>query len=138
MIGANSNPSEDSRPSVSVVSRDSTSTSPDCSAVNRFCVVSGENFTLLASPNTAAAMAWQVSASMPFMTPWLSGSENPAVSPAVPHTSMPRAFTASSVCEPLACAWAGVAKHAASAVAAIAPAASRAACRVVLTMIRSS
>ncbi len=40
-----------SRCKVQVVLRDSTSTSPDCSAVKRCCAVSGTYLTLLASPN---------------------------------------------------------------------------------------
>ena len=93
-----------SRPSVQVVLRDSMSTSPDCSAVKRFCVVVGTNFVLFTSPSAAVATARQESASMPRMTPWLSGSEKPGTVPAMPHSICPRFSTASSVAEPDPCA----------------------------------
>ena len=51
------NPSDASRVSVKVVLRDKTSTSPDCSAVNRTCEFRGTYFTFSLSPNTAAAKA---------------------------------------------------------------------------------
>ena len=86
---------------VQVVSRISTSTSPDCSAVKRLVEVSGTYFTLDVSAKIAAARARQPSASRPFITPWLSGSEKPGVDPSTPQTSCPRALIASSVAEPL-------------------------------------
>ena len=49
-----------SRLIVQVVLRDSTSISPDCSAVKRSLAVSGVNLTLVASPKTAAATARQI------------------------------------------------------------------------------
>ena len=54
-----------SREMVQVELRDSTSISPDCSAVKRSLAVSGVNFTFFASPKSAAATARQKSASMP-------------------------------------------------------------------------
>ena len=50
-------------------------------------------FTLVASPKIALAMARHESASMPRITPWLSGSEKLAELPITPQTSAPRAFT---------------------------------------------
>jgi hypothetical protein len=43
------------REKVMVVLRDSTSTWPDCSTGQRCCTEVGVNFTLVASPSTAAA-----------------------------------------------------------------------------------
>ncbi len=54
-----SKPSEVSRDSVQVVLRLSMSTSPDCSAVKRFCAVVGTKRTRLASLNRAMATARQ-------------------------------------------------------------------------------
>ncbi|MOA62761.1 hypothetical protein D3C78_1882800 [compost metagenome] len=54
-----------SRELVQVLLRERMSTSPDCSAVKRSLAVSGLNFTLEASPNTAAATARQTSTSIP-------------------------------------------------------------------------
>ena len=48
-----------SRERVQVVLRAITSTSPDCSAVKRFCAVVGTKRTLFGSPNSAAAKARQ-------------------------------------------------------------------------------
>ncbi|MCY1426408.1 hypothetical protein D9M71_422270 [compost metagenome] len=61
-----------SRELVQVVLRDSTSISPDCSAVKRSLAVSGLYLTLLASPNTAAAMPRQTSTSIPLYCPFAS------------------------------------------------------------------
>src|SRR6478752_7648285 len=83
-----------------------TSTSPDCTAGSRCAGARLTNFTLLASPNTAAATARQESASMPRITPWLSGSEKLAEVPITPQFSTPRALTAANVGEVVAGAWA--------------------------------
>ena len=48
-----------SRVKVSVLSRISTSISPDCSTVKRTLAVVGTNLTFSASPSTAAAIARQ-------------------------------------------------------------------------------
>ena len=66
-----------SRVSVTEVLRDSTSTSPDCSAVKRCCETSGTHFTLLASPSSAAAIALPTSTSRPLHWPLLSAAEKP-------------------------------------------------------------
>jgi len=57
----------------------------------------------------AAATARQVSASMPWVTPLLSASENPATPVDTPQTSWPRDLMVSMVAEPLPCAIAGAA-----------------------------
>src|SRR5215467_2851439 len=93
----NTTPSVASRVSVQVLLRDRTSTSPACSEVKRCCEFSGTNLTLLASFRTAAATAWQKSTSRPDQTPLLSAFENPGPDVLTPHTSWPRALTASSV-----------------------------------------
>src|SRR5215471_14920457 len=90
------------------------STSPDCTATRRCGGVRLTYFTLLASPNTAAAIARHESASMPRITPWLSGSEKLAELPITPQLSVPRDFTAASVGEVVGAA-AGVAAVCASA-----------------------
>jgi hypothetical protein len=59
------------------VLRDRTSTSPDCTAVKRCWIDSGWKRTFVASPNIAAAIARQMSTSMPRQFPWASGIENP-------------------------------------------------------------
>ena len=87
-----------SRVMVSVVWRISTSISPDCSAVKRCTAVSGTKRTLDGSPNMAAATPRQRSASMPRQTPWLSGSEKPAMPTLTPQFSVPRWRTASKAC----------------------------------------
>ncbi len=69
-------------------------------------VVVGTNFTS-GLPRMAAATARQVSASMPWITPLLSASENPATPVDTPHTSWPRDLMASMVADPLPCAAAG-------------------------------
>src|SRR5215472_14235496 len=94
---ANCTPERVSRDIVHVRFAYSTSTSPLCSAVSRCCAVSETNFTLFASPKIAAAIARHESASMPRITPWLSGSEKPADEPITPQMRLPRALTAASV-----------------------------------------
>src|SRR3954452_10174378 len=90
-------PSEVSRDKVQVVLRDSTSTSPDCSAVNRSLADSGTYFTLVGSLKIAAAMARQTSTSSPVQLP-LSSSDEKAGRPwLTPHASMPRSLTVLSV-----------------------------------------
>ncbi|MCY1431000.1 hypothetical protein D3C76_665710 [compost metagenome] len=74
-----------SRELVQVVLRDSTSISPDCSAVKRSLAVSGLNLTLFASPNTAAAMPRQTSTSMPLYLPLASAKEKPGRPSLMPH-----------------------------------------------------
>ena len=61
------------------------------------CAVSGVKRTLAASPNTAAATAWQRSTSIPRQTPLESGCENPASPVLTPHCTKPFAFTESRV-----------------------------------------
>jgi hypothetical protein len=56
---------------------------------------------LLASPQSAAAIARQTSTSMPFHTPRESGCEKPASPVFTPHCTKPFFCTASSV----DCAW---------------------------------
>src|SRR5438270_3826006 len=90
-------PSEASRVKVHVLLRESTSISPACSEEKRCCELSGTYFTLLASLSTAAATARQKSTSSPVHLPWLSALEKPGPEVFTPHTSWPRAFTASSV-----------------------------------------
>src|SRR6185295_9430583 len=90
-------PSEASRVSVQVLLRERTSTSPACSEVKRCCELSGTNLTLLASFSTAAATALQKSTSSPVHLPWLSALEKPGPEVLTPHTTWPRALTASSV-----------------------------------------
>src|SRR5689334_16479552 len=103
-------PSEASRVSVHVLLRESTSISPACSDEKRCCELSGTNLTLFASLSTAAATALQKSTSSPVHLPWLSAFEKPGPDVFTPHTTWPRAFTASSVLP----AWAGRAKAAAA------------------------
>ena len=69
------------------VLRSSTSISPDCRAVNRFCVEVVTKRTLPASPSAAAAMARQLSASSPRITPVLSARAKPGMVPEVPHVT---------------------------------------------------
>ncbi len=73
-------------------------------------------------------MVRQPSASIPCITPLLSGNENPATTPATPQASWPRARTASSVAEPLPWAYAAPTPALAS-VAAIAATAIGMVCR---------
>src|SRR6185312_6255437 len=91
-------PSEVSRESVQVVLRDSTSISPDCSAVKRSLADSGTNFTLVGSLKMAAATARQTSTSMPVQLPLSSGAEKPGKPWLTPQDSMPRSLTVLSVC----------------------------------------
>ncbi len=90
-------PSEASRVRVQVLLRDSTSISPACSDEKRCCELSGTNLTLFASFSTAAATALQKSTSSPVQRPWLSAFEKPGPEVLTPHTTWPRALTASSV-----------------------------------------
>src|SRR5678816_3357071 len=93
----NTTPSDASRESVQVLLRDSTSISPACSDAKRCCELSGTYLTLSASLRTAAATARQQSTSSPDHLPWLSADEKPGPEVLTPHTTWPRAFTASSV-----------------------------------------
>ena len=52
---------------------------------DRPLAVSGLNLTLVASPNTAAATARQVSTSMPVQLPLSSGLEKPGSPVVTPH-----------------------------------------------------
>ena len=90
-------PIEASRVSVHVVLRESTSTSPDCSAVKRCCALSGVHLTLPASPSTAAASALQMSVSRPIQLPLLSTAENPGKPVLTPQAMRPCWRTVSSV-----------------------------------------
>src|SRR5215210_6381351 len=83
-------PSEVSRDEVQVVLRASTSTSPDCSAVNRSFAVSATNFTLVGSLKTAAASARQKSTSRPVQLPCASGRPKPPSVPLAPQLTIPR------------------------------------------------
>ncbi|KMJ90529.1 hypothetical protein ACH58_08975 [Achromobacter xylosoxidans] len=78
-------PSVVSRAIVGVTLRVSTSTSPDCSAVKRACVVNGVRRNLLASLKTVAAMARHMSTSSPCQLPLLSGEEKPWMPVDTPH-----------------------------------------------------
>src|SRR6185369_7913522 len=115
-----------SRVIVHVMLAKATSTSPDCTAGRRCAGARLTNFTLLASPNTAAAIARHESASMPRITPWLSGSEKLAELPITPQVSTPRAFTAASVGELVGAAAGAEAGVCASAPAVASPPASSA------------
>ena len=66
-----------SRDKVHVVFLDRMSISPDVKAVNLSLALSGVNFTLLASPSTAAATALQTSTSTPDQFPAASALEKP-------------------------------------------------------------
>src|SRR6185295_9231810 len=91
-------PSEVSRDSVQVVLRDSTSISPDCSAVKRSLADSGTNLILVASLKIAAAIARQMSTSRPVQLPLSSGVEKPGRPWLTPQDSMPRSLTVLRVC----------------------------------------
>src|SRR6185437_15702161 len=91
-------PSEVSRESVHVVLRDSTSISPDCSAVKRSFADSGTNLTLLGSLKMTAAIARQTSTSIPVQLPLSSGAEKPGRPWLTPQDNMPRSVTVLSVC----------------------------------------
>src|SRR5690606_30146142 len=86
-----------SRELVQVVLRDSTSISPDCSAVKRSLAVSGLNLALSASRTTAAATARQTSTSIPLYWPLASVYEKPGKPSLTPHCTKPLLFTASRV-----------------------------------------
>src|SRR6195952_3226011 len=96
-------PSEVSRDSVQVVLRDSTSISPDCSAVKRSLADSGTNLTLVGSLKMAAATARQMSTSRPVQLPLSSGEEKPGRPWLTPQDSIPRSLTVLSVCAVAAC-----------------------------------
>src|SRR5438270_9188497 len=91
-------PSEVSRDSVQVVLRESTSISPDCSAVKRSLADSGTNLTLVGSSKIAAATARQTSTSIPVQLPLSSGEENPGRPWLTPQDNSPRSLTVLSVC----------------------------------------
>src|SRR5690606_28879214 len=74
----------------------SMSISPDCSAVKRCGGFKGTNFTLEASPNTAAATARQTSTSRPCHSPLLSVPEKPGAEVFTPHTTWSLVLTESS------------------------------------------
>ena len=97
LIAGNSMPSWTSRWNVMVVTRDSTSISPVCSAVKRCAAVNGVKRTFVASPSTAAAIARQTSTSRPRHCPCSSGVENPAMPVLTPHWTKPLRRTPSSV-----------------------------------------
>ena len=96
-------PSEVSRDSVQVVLRESTSISPDCSAVKRSLADSGTNLTLVGSLKIAAAIARQISTSSPVQLPLSSGDEKPGRPWLTPQDSMPRSLTVLRVCAVAAC-----------------------------------
>src|ERR1700712_773152 len=96
-------PSDVSRDNVQVVLRDSTSISPDCSAVKRSLADSGTNLTLAASLKIAAAIARQISTSRPAQLPLSSGAEKPGNPWLTPQDSMPRSLTVLRVCAVAAC-----------------------------------
>src|SRR5207302_4205845 len=89
---------EVSRESVQVVLRESTSISPDCSAVKRSLADNGTNLTLVGSLKIAAATARQTSTSSPVQLPLSSGDEKPGKPWLTPQDSMPRSLTVLSVC----------------------------------------
>src|ERR1700712_585871 len=91
-------PSDVSRDSVQGVLRDSTSISPDCSAVKRSLADSGTNLTLVASLKMAAATARQEPASGPAQLPLSSGDEKPGRPWLTPQDNMPRSLTVLRVC----------------------------------------
>src|SRR6185437_2791769 len=91
-------PSAVSRDSVQVVLRDSTSISPDCSAVKRSFAESGTNLILVGSLKTAAAIARQMSTSRPVQLPLSSGVEKPGRPWLTPQDSVPRSLIVFSVC----------------------------------------
>src|SRR6478736_18988 len=91
-------PSEVSRERVQVVLRESTSISPDCSAVKRSLADNGTYLTLLGSLKTAAAIARQTSTSSPVQLPLSSGSEKPASPWVTPQDSRPRSLIVLRVC----------------------------------------
>ena len=74
---------------VQVVFLDKISISPDVKAVNLSFALSGVNFTLFASPRTAAATALQTSTSIPVQFPDASAFENPGRPCETPHLTKP-------------------------------------------------
>src|SRR6478752_774891 len=97
-------PSDVSRDSVQVVLRESTSISPDCSAVKRSLADNGTYFTLVASLKIAAAIPRHRSTSRPAQLPRSSGAENPGSPWVTPQDRTPRSFTVFSVCADAPCA----------------------------------
>src|SRR5215213_1956039 len=89
-------PSEVSRDEVQVVLRASTSTSPDCRAVNRSFAVRATNLTLVGSLKMAAASARQKSTSSPVQLPCASGNPKPPSVPLAPQLTIPRDLMALS------------------------------------------
>src|SRR5262245_47931352 len=89
---------------VQVVLRDSTSISPDCSAVKRSLADSGTNLILLGSLKIAAAIARQTSTSSPVQLPLSSGEEKPGRPWLTPQDSMPRSLMVLRVWADAACA----------------------------------
>ena len=86
-----------SRDIVAVELRDSTSTSPDWSAVKRSLAASGMKRTLVGSLKMAAAMARQKSTSRPVQLPCVSGKPKPARPLFEPQVRKPFCFTLLSV-----------------------------------------
>jgi hypothetical protein len=82
---------------VAVELRDSTSTSPDWSAVKRSLAASGMKRTLFGSSKMAAAMARQNSTSRPVQLPWASGTPKPARPVLEPQVRKPFCLTLVSV-----------------------------------------
>ena len=80
-----------------MLSRISTSISPDCRMVKRAGVVVGTYRTLVASPSTAAAIARQYATSKPFQAPVLSWKAKPGMPVSTPQASMPRFLIPSTV-----------------------------------------
>src|SRR5580704_16486192 len=97
-MATKSSPSDVSRERLQVVLRESTSISPDCSAVKRSLAVSGTNLTLVGSLKIAAATARQTSTSSPVQLPLSSGDEKPGRPWLTPQDNMPRSLTVLSVC----------------------------------------
>src|SRR4029078_13513434 len=97
-------PSEVSREMVQVVLRDSTSISPDCSAVKRSLADSGTNLTLLGSLKIAAEMARQTSTSIPVQLPLSSGDAKPGSPGLTPQDSKPRSVMVLRLWAVAACA----------------------------------
>src|SRR3546814_14711203 len=85
-------PRSASRDRVQVVLRASMSISPDASAVKRVLPVVEVYFTLVESPNTAAATAWHTEGSKPSQFPASSVSENPGTPVDTPHLTKPFCF----------------------------------------------
>ena len=90
-------PRLESRVAVQVVTRESTSISPDWSAVNRSLALKGMNSVAFASPRIAAATARPRSTSKPVHSPLLSGAEYPGTPAVTPTITFPRSLMISSV-----------------------------------------